>query len=69
MAARNPSVALLFVPRDHLGLDLDFHACKIPTVTSCKVPVAALVQDLFPRLINSWTGNRRVLLSLRAGSV
>jgi hypothetical protein len=51
MAARN------------LGLDLDLDACKIPTVASCKVPVAALVQEvaamnLFSRLINSWTGNK-----------
>lgn len=62
MAARNRSVALLFMPRDHLGL-ADLDACKIPTVASCKVPVAALVQEvaamnLFSRLINSWTGNK-----------
>lgn len=51
-------MALLFVPRDHLGLDLDLDPCKIPTVASCKVPVAALIQEvaamnLFSRLINS----------------
>ena len=63
MTARNNSLAPLFVPRDYLGLDLDLNACKVPTVASCKVPIAALVQEmaamnLFSRLIKSWTSNK-----------
>ena len=57
------SVALVFAPRDHFGLDLYLDTCKVPTVASRKVPVAALVQEvasmnLFSRLINSWTSNK-----------
>jgi hypothetical protein len=42
MAARNHGVALLLVPRDHLGFDLDLKACKIPTVASFRLSVVAL---------------------------